>query len=186
MIRASIWPLIVYCKSSVPLSSLNMSLYLNTRVLRKRRREYLQSGGGRQSTTQELDACLWGAVADGVKFKCLHCPGHTPGSISYYFEDHNLVCPGDTLFEGSIGRTRSALWLIRFVCVVRWRGPYMVPMLHKVMVLDSSNKNTSLFSMCGCLPLLILIFWHVWSVVDGGWVMGGHSKLARATIVGRN
>eukprot|EP00959_Pyramimonas_sp_CCMP1952_P069003 1440480-Pyramimonas_sp.AAC.2 len=44
-------------------------------------------------------------VAEGVKFKCLHCPGHTPGSVSYYFEDHNLVCPGDTLFEGSIGRT---------------------------------------------------------------------------------
>mmetsp|Transcript_35199 Transcript_35199/g.76953 ORF Transcript_35199/g.76953 Transcript_35199/m.76953 type:complete len:221 (-) Transcript_35199:401-1063(-) len=44
-------------------------------------------------------------VAEGVKFKALHCPGHTPGSISYYFEDHNIVCAGDTLFESSIGRT---------------------------------------------------------------------------------
>jgi len=37
--------------------------------------------------------------------KCLHCPGHTPGSTSYYFEECNLLCPGDTLFQGSVGRT---------------------------------------------------------------------------------
>lgn len=32
-------------------------------------------------------------------------PGHSPGSISYYFNDGNVVFSGDALFQGSIGRT---------------------------------------------------------------------------------
>jgi len=40
--------------------------------------------------------------------ECIHCPGHTPGSMAYYFPECNLLCPGDTLFRGSIGRTSWA------------------------------------------------------------------------------
>ena len=40
--------------------------------------------------------------------QCIHCPGHTPGSTSYYFPECQLVCPGDTLFSGSVGRTSWA------------------------------------------------------------------------------
>ena len=36
---------------------------------------------------------------------CLHTPGHTPGSMSFYFADPGLLIAGDTLFSGSIGRT---------------------------------------------------------------------------------
>jgi glyoxylase-like metal-dependent hydrolase (beta-lactamase superfamily II) len=36
---------------------------------------------------------------------CLHTPGHTPGSTSFYFEDASLLIAGDTLFMGSVGRT---------------------------------------------------------------------------------
>lgn len=35
----------------------------------------------------------------------LHTPGHTPGSLSFYIPDEQLVLAGDTLFRGSIGRT---------------------------------------------------------------------------------
>lgn len=35
----------------------------------------------------------------------LHTPGHTQGSMSFWFEEHNLLLAGDTLFQGSIGRT---------------------------------------------------------------------------------
>lgn len=48
------------------------------------------------------DVIQW---APDLKFKCLHCPGHTPGSMTYLFDSHNVCCPGDTLFSGSIGRT---------------------------------------------------------------------------------
>ncbi|TPX34451.1 hypothetical protein SmJEL517_g02918 [Synchytrium microbalum] len=37
--------------------------------------------------------------------KIIHTPGHTPGSSSFYFPSANLVCAGDTLFAGSVGRT---------------------------------------------------------------------------------
>jgi hydroxyacylglutathione hydrolase len=39
------------------------------------------------------------------KFKILHTPGHSPGSVSYVFLDEGFAIVGDTLFEGSIGRT---------------------------------------------------------------------------------
>jgi len=46
----------------------------------------------------------------------LHTPGHTPGSISFWFEDANTLVAGDTLFRGSIGRTD--LWGGNFDAIV--------------------------------------------------------------------
>ena len=45
--------------------------------------------------------CARGRIAAEV----LHTPGHTPGSISLYMPLETRVIAGDTLFEGSIGRT---------------------------------------------------------------------------------
>ena len=42
-----------------------------------------------------------------VSAVALHTPGHTPGSMSFHFPVDNLVLAGDTLFRGSIGRTRG-------------------------------------------------------------------------------
>lgn len=39
------------------------------------------------------------------KGKALHTPGHTPGSTSFLFEQQKLLIAGDTLFQGSVGRT---------------------------------------------------------------------------------
>ena len=36
---------------------------------------------------------------------CIHTPGHTTGSTSFYFENSRLLIAGDTLFQGSVGRT---------------------------------------------------------------------------------
>ena len=39
------------------------------------------------------------------QLKVIHVPGHSPGSICLYDEADGFVIAGDTLFEGSIGRT---------------------------------------------------------------------------------
>lgn len=38
-------------------------------------------------------------------FQVYETPGHTPGSVSYYLSEADLVCSGDVLFQMSIGRT---------------------------------------------------------------------------------
>lgn len=39
------------------------------------------------------------------KMDVLHTPGHSPGSITYSFREDRFAIVGDTLFQGSIGRT---------------------------------------------------------------------------------
>jgi glyoxylase-like metal-dependent hydrolase (beta-lactamase superfamily II) len=43
--------------------------------------------------------------AGSIEAHVLHTPGHTPGSVSLYMPLESKVIAGDTLFEGSIGRT---------------------------------------------------------------------------------
>lgn len=49
-------------------------------------------------------------IADGdvievgaMRFKVMHTPGHSKGSVCYIIED--VIFAGDTVFEGSVGRT---------------------------------------------------------------------------------
>jgi hydroxyacylglutathione hydrolase len=41
----------------------------------------------------------------GFEFAIFHTPGHSPGSVSYYFKNEGFILSGDALFQGSIGRT---------------------------------------------------------------------------------
>ena len=41
----------------------------------------------------------------GLKVEAIHTPGHTEGSTSLYIPAHNLLLAGDTLFNGTVGRT---------------------------------------------------------------------------------
>ncbi|MCO4053560.1 MAG: MBL fold metallo-hydrolase [Bosea sp.] len=38
-------------------------------------------------------------------FATMHVPGHSPGSVVFYHEPSRFMLAGDTLFQGSIGRT---------------------------------------------------------------------------------
>jgi glyoxylase-like metal-dependent hydrolase (beta-lactamase superfamily II) len=38
-------------------------------------------------------------------FQTLTVPGHSPGSVAFYFEEMDLLIGGDVLFQGSVGRT---------------------------------------------------------------------------------
>ena len=48
--------------------------------------------------TQEWD--------DGnLSYKIIGTPGHSPGSVCFYFQEEHILFSGDTLFQGSVGRT---------------------------------------------------------------------------------
>lgn len=40
-----------------------------------------------------------------IEIKAIHTPGHTPGSMVFLIEKEKILLSGDTLFEGSVGRT---------------------------------------------------------------------------------
>ncbi len=43
-------------------------------------------------------------ICDGL-FRVVHTPGHSPGSVCYYSESEGVLCSGDTLFRGTVGRS---------------------------------------------------------------------------------
>ncbi len=43
-------------------------------------------------------------VVGSLRFRVLHTPGHTPGSVCLYEEKEKLLISGDTLFAGTYGR----------------------------------------------------------------------------------
>jgi glyoxylase-like metal-dependent hydrolase (beta-lactamase superfamily II) len=42
---------------------------------------------------------------EGMEWKVLHTPGHSPGSVTLHHAPSNIAIVGDALFAGSIGRT---------------------------------------------------------------------------------
>lgn len=44
-------------------------------------------------------------AAGPLRFKVIHTPGHSPGSVCFELEGQDLIFTGDTLFQQSIGRT---------------------------------------------------------------------------------
>ncbi|MFB6345037.1 MAG: MBL fold metallo-hydrolase [bacterium] len=43
--------------------------------------------------------------AGSQQLEVLHTPGHSPGSVSLYWEERQLVLSGDALFKSGVGRT---------------------------------------------------------------------------------
>lgn len=68
-------------------------------------------GGGGMLGFPQVDAFEYEPLSPGTteflgqECQVLSTPGHTPGSLSFYFPDSGNVFSGDLIFQGSIGRT---------------------------------------------------------------------------------
>ncbi|WP_291056802.1 MBL fold metallo-hydrolase [Dialister sp. UBA1703] len=81
----------------------------------KRDRPFLQDAERNLSSmfpvpTLVDDADVWVKDGDeietcGYTFRVIDTAGHTPGGISFYLQKEGIVFTGDSLFQGSIGRT---------------------------------------------------------------------------------
>ena len=82
---------------------------------------------------QDLACC--GGVA-------IHTPGHSPGSMSFWFEEHSTLVAGDTLFQGSIGRTD--LWGGDFPTIVSSIKERLYSLNDDAIVVTGHGPNTSI------------------------------------------
>ncbi len=63
---------------------------------------------GIKMSKPRVDRCFDGEPSFSIGsqiVRVIHTPGHTPGSVCYFLPESNILFTGDTLFQGSIGRT---------------------------------------------------------------------------------
>lgn len=74
----------------------------------------------------------------------LHTPGHTPGSACFYLEGHEShLFSGDTLFEGSIGRTD--LWGGSYPDIIRSIKERLLPLDDSTTVYPGHGPLTTIW-----------------------------------------
>jgi len=74
--------------------------------------------------------------------KALHTPGHTPGSMCFLFESQKLLIAGDTLFQGSIGRTD--LWGGEFKKIEKSIQEKLYTLDEETSVITGHGESTSI------------------------------------------
>ena len=100
------------------------------------------------STLEEGDVISFGSA----RWKVLHTPGHSPGSISFYTAESKAVLSGDVLFQGSIGRTdlpgASRAELMRTI------SEKMIPLGDETTVYPGHGPATTIASERAANPFL--------------------------------
>jgi len=77
-----------------------------------------------------------------AEFHVLHTPGHTQGSISLWIPAENKLVAGDTLFQGSIGRTDLPGGNTRQI--LRSIHDKLLPLNDAVVVIPGHGPNTTI------------------------------------------
>ena len=80
-----------------------------------------------------------------MKTKVLHTPGHTPGSTCFSLtEKESILFAGDTLFQGSIGRTD--LWGGSFEQIIKSIKTRLFALDDSTEVISGHGPSTSIWS----------------------------------------
>jgi hydroxyacylglutathione hydrolase len=90
------------------------------------------------ASAKDGDSLLIGAA----EFHVLHTPGHTQGSISLYAPGEGKLIAGDTLFEGSIGRTDLPGGDKRQI--LRSIHEKLLPLPEETIVIPGHGSNTTI------------------------------------------
>lgn len=94
----------VKSKFGVPIEAHPLERNLGLLLAQQAQRFGVKGVNSKIEIDRELKAGEIIKVGSG-ELKVLHVPGHSPGSVCLYCEKEGWVIVGDTLFEGSIGRT---------------------------------------------------------------------------------
>ena len=78
----------------------------------------------------------------GFEIRVLLTPGHTKGSACYYLPEQQLLFSGDTLFEGSVGRTDFPTGSMSVL--VRSVKEQLMPLPDEVQVFPGHGPSTTI------------------------------------------
>ncbi|MBL7711982.1 MAG: MBL fold metallo-hydrolase [Chitinophagaceae bacterium] len=99
-------------------------------------------------------------IADGRPFalkddqlQILFVPGHSPGSIAFYYPEGNWVISGDALFSGSIGRTD--LLMGDFDTLIRSIRTQLLPLPGETRVYSGHGPATTIAAEKSGNPFLV-------------------------------
>ena len=82
----------------------------------------------------------------------LHVPGHSPGGLAFYVPHSNLLFSGDTIFNGSIGRTD--LWGGDFAQLINSIREKILPLPDETVIASGHGPTTTVADEKRCNPFL--------------------------------
>ena len=82
----------------------------------------------------------------------LHVPGHSPGGLAFYVPQSNLLFSGDTIFNGSIGRTD--LWGGDFAQLINSIREKILPLPDETVIASGHGPTTTVADEKHCNPFL--------------------------------
>ena len=102
-----------HCEAATALKeqrSINMAMHRDDEAHMELMARFLEQMMGTKPALPRIDIFLQeGELELGAtgkdKVQVLHTPGHSPGSVSFYFPRDKALITGDAVFYGSIGRT---------------------------------------------------------------------------------
>ena len=82
----------------------------------------------------------------------LHVPGHSPGGLAFYVPQSNLLFAGDTIFNGSVGRTDLMGGdMVQLINSIREK---ILPLPDETVVASGHGPTTTIADEKRCNPFL--------------------------------
>ena len=82
----------------------------------------------------------------------LHVPGHSPGGLAFYLPQSGLLISGDTIFNGSVGRTD--LWGGDMAQLINSIREKILPLPDETVIASGHGPTTTIADEKRCNPFL--------------------------------